>query len=168
MKRICFTTLLILCGLSIHAQKIKNGSFHALANESKVNLTLDYTESTIDNMPFETFLEVEEHWEKGYREIVLKLIKSANQYSNKLIYTTKKETNYQLVYKAISVSRTGYTNGYLILLDKDKNVVGETDNYYINGGRYGSQLNLMGDASENIGKNIAKFINKQIKKAVKR
>jgi hypothetical protein len=163
MKKIGFIALFLLGVISIHAQKITKGSFCDLANVKMVNISIDYKESKIDRMPFEAFLETEEKWEEAYKDIMLKLIKSANQNSGGIVYTSKQTTDYQLIFKAIIVDRDGETSGNLLLLDKDGNVIGEAEKFNANGGHFGSQTNLMGDASERLGKKIAQFIKKQIK-----
>ena len=114
-------------------------------------------------MPFEVFLETEEKWEEGYKEIMLKFIKSLNQNSGGIFYTSKQTTDYQLVFKAIIVDRDGETAGNLLLLDKDRNVIGLAEKFSANGGHFGSMTNLMGDASERLGKTVAQFIKKQLK-----
>ena len=77
-------------------------------------------------------------------------------------YLTKKTENYQLVFKVITVDDDGETNGNLLLLDKDGIVIGEAEKFNANGGHFGSQTNLMGDAAERLGKKIAQFIKMQI------
>ena len=96
-----------------------------------------------------------------------KFILEANKNSDGIQYFMKKNENYQLVFKAISVSKYGSTTGNLVLLDKNENVIGVAEGFEAQGGRYGSQTNLMSDASEELGKIIARYINKQIKKAKK-
>ena len=162
MKRVSILAVLLLSVISIHAQKVTKGSFSVLANEKTVNITIDYKDSKIDKVPFEAFLESEEKWEEGYKEIMSKFIKSVNQNSN-IIYTSKQATNYQLVFKAINVDEDGETSGNLLLLDKDGNVIAIAEKFNANGGRFGSQTNLMGDASERLGKKVAQFIKKQLK-----
>ena len=49
-----------------------------------------------------------------------------------------------------------------VTLDKDGNVIGAAGKFNVNGGRFGSQTNLMGDAAERLGKKIAQFIKMQI------
>ncbi len=163
MKRISILAVILMSVISIHAQKVTKGSFGVLANEKTVNITIDYKDSKIDRMPFEAFLESEEKWEEGYKEIMLKFIKSLNQNSGGIIYSSKQTTDYQLVFKAINVDRDGETSGNLLLLDKDGNVIGFAEKFNANGGHFGSQTNLMGDASERLGKKIAQFIKKQLK-----
>lgn len=164
MKKIIFAMQFLLSVMSLNAQKVTTGSFSSLANEKSVRITIDYSESTIGKIPFEAFLEVEENWEKGYRDIMQKLIKSINKYSGGLVYSAIKETNYQLVFKATKVDKDGETYGYLLLLDKGSNIIGAAENFNANGGTFGSQTNLMSDAAERLGKKIAQFIKKQTKK----
>ena len=158
---------MILCSACIFAQKVTKGSFSVLANEKTVNVKIDYTESKIDKVPFEVFLELENKWDEAYHGIMSKFIIEANKNSDGIQYFMKKNENYQLVFKAISVSKYGSTTGNLLLLDKNENVIGVAEGFEAQGGRYGSQTNLMSDASEELGKIIARYINKQIKKAKK-
>lgn len=163
MKKFCLASLFFLSISFLNAQNVTKGSFESLSNEKSVRITIDYSESTIDKMLFEAFLEVEENWEEGYHDIMQKFIKSLNKYGGGLIYSAKKETNYQLIYKATKVKDDGETYGYLLLLDKGGNIIGAAEKFNANGGRFGSQTNLMSDAAERLGKKIAQFIKKQTK-----
>ncbi len=78
-------------------------------------------------------------------------------------YLTKPTANYKLVFKAKSVDGDGETTGQLLLVDMNDKVVGIADPFHARGGRFGSQMNLMGDAAERLGKKVAKFINKVMK-----
>lgn len=163
MRRINIALIMILCSVCIHAQKVTKGSFSVLANEKTISVSIDYSDSKIDGVPFDIFLEGEENWNDSYRDIIIKYMKAANQNSDGIIYSTKQSGNYQLVFKATSVDRDGETTGYLQLLDKNDNEIGTAEGFNANGGSFGSQANLMGDASKKLGKKIANFINKQIK-----
>ena len=163
MKKWFITAIMILGVVTVNAQKVTKGSFRALANETTVSLSIDYTDAKIDKVPFDIFLEGEEKWEEGYREIMLKLIREANRSGGGMKYSSQRTGNYQLVFKALKVDRDGETTGNLLLQDKDGNVIGEAEKVNANGGRFGSQTNLMGDAAEKLGKKIGQFIKKQIK-----
>ena len=162
MKRWYVTAMIFLGVVSVNAQKVTNGSFSVLTNETAVSLCIDYTDSKIDRVPFDVFLEGESKWEEAYKEISLKLVKEANRHGGGMKYLTKKTENYQLVFKVITVDDDGETKGNLLLLDKDGNVIGAAGKFNVNGGRFGSQTNLMGDAAERLGKKIAQFIKMQI------
>ena len=98
----------------------------------------------------------------NHSKISLKLVKEANRHGGGMKYLTKKTENYQLVFKVITVDDDVETKGNLLLLDKDGNVIGAAGKFNVNGGRFGSQTNLMGDAAERLGKKIAQFIKMQI------
>lgn len=156
--------LTLFISLTVSAQKITRGSFVSLAKEKRVSVKFDYSESKIDYVPFDVFLESEENWDSGYRDIVLKFVKAANQYGGGMTYSSKEEAdNYTLVFKAKKVDRDGETSGSLILLDKDGNIEGIADGFNANGGKFGSQMNLMGDAAERLGKKVARFISFNLK-----
>ena len=76
MKKFCLASLFFLSISFLNAQNVTKGSFESLSNEKSVRITIDYSESTIDKMLFEAFLEVEENWEEGYHDIMQKFIKS--------------------------------------------------------------------------------------------
>lgn len=164
MRKVYLSAVLLLNVVSMQAQKITKGSFGVLANKKTVNITIDYSDSKIAGVPFEAFLETETKWEEGYNEIMLKFVKAANQNSSGIIYSSKKTTDYQLVFKAIDVDGDGETSGCLLLLDKDNNVIAVAEKINANGGKFGSQLNLMSDASERLGRKVAQFIKKQLKR----
>ena len=164
MKKIYLVIFLFLSVVSSYAQKVVEGTFSPLVDEKIINIKIDYSESEIDEMPFEAFLEVENRWEEGYNDIMIKFLKSLNKYSDGIVYSAKKETNYRLVFKAMYVNRDGETKGHLLLYDKDNKIIGATQDFYVKGGRFGSQTNLMGDAAERLGKKISQFIKKQTKK----
>ena len=163
MKRWYLFAIMFLGVASVNAQKVTMGSFSVLANETAISLSIDYTESKIDKVPFDIFLEGEKNWEEEYREITLKLVKEANRSGGGMKYLTKKSENFHLVFKAITVDDDGETRGNLLLLDKDGNVIGVAEKFDANGGRFGSQTNLMGDAAERLDKKVGQFIKKQIK-----
>ena len=163
MKKGFITLIMFFSMITIHAQKISYGSFGALKNERTVSVSIDYSESKIDKVPFDIFLESEEEWDKGYHDILLNFVKAANKYGHGIKYITKKTSNYQLVFKAKDVDQDGETIGSLILLDKNDHIVGVADKFHARGGKYGSQMNLMGDASERMGKKVGKFIKKQVR-----
>lgn len=164
MKKILITALMFVCVCSSYAQKVTYGSFDVLANEREVCVKLDYTGAMIDDLPFDVFLETEDNWDKGNREILLKFIKEANKEESGILFLTKKETKYILVFKAISVSGRGTTIGYLNLLDNEDNIIAKTDNFKARGGRFGTHINLMGDAAERLGEMVGSFIKEQINK----
>lgn len=159
MKRIIFTAIIMLGVVSSQAQKVKQGSFHVLSNEKSVSVKIDYTESTIAKVPFDIFLEGEEDWDESYQEILLKFVKSANQKSKGLKYLTKPTSNYFLIFKPLKIDNDGETRGILLLVDRDDNVIGVAELFHARGGKFGSQINLMGDASIRLGKKVATFIN---------
>lgn len=158
--RLKLLLLFLLFGIqSLFAQKITLGSFASLAKEKRVSVKFDYSESKIDYVPFDVFLESEENWDSGYRDILLKFVKAANQNGGGMTYSSKEEVDsYKLVFKAKKVDRDGETTGSLVLLDKEGNIVGIADGFNANGGKFGSQMNLMGDAAERLGKKVARFI----------
>lgn len=159
MKKYILSILFMSCFLLLHAQKITRGSFASLAKERRVSVIIDYSESKIDYVPFDVFLESEENWDSGYREILMKFVKAANQSGGGMTYSSKEEADsYKLVFKAKKVDRDGETSGSLVLLDKEGNIVGIADGFNANGGKFGSQMNLMGDAAERLGKKVARFI----------
>ena len=163
MKRFFFISIMILGFVSIQAQKVIKGSFGILANQSVVSVKIDYTDSKIDKVPFELFLEREKNWDKGYRDILYKFVKAKKKKSDGIMYLIKDTLNYQLVFKATIVDDNGSTKGFLYLIDRDNRIVGEAGAFKANGGRFGSQMNLMGDASERLGKKVAAFLRKQMK-----
>ena len=162
MKKILFAIALFSTTVSLYSQNVTKGSFDALSEESIVSLKIDYTNALINGIPFDIFLDIEDNWEKGYKEILLKLISSVNKASQSIKYTTKETCNYHLIFKANKVDRDGETYGSLILLDKEGNTIGEADGFDADGGTFGSQMNLMGDAAEELGNSIGKNIQKLI------
>lgn len=162
MKYLIVTAIMILNAVVLHAQKITEGSFSVLTNESAVLVKIDYTNSTIAKVPFDIFQE-EENWDEGYKDILKKFVLAANRKSKGLKYSPNKSANYLLVFKAIKVDNDGETRGTLLLLDKDNNTIGVAERFHARGGKFGSQMNLMGDASERLGKKVALFINRHKK-----
>lgn len=47
------------------------------------------------------------------------------------------------------------------------NIIAVAEKFHAEGGRFGSQTNLMGDAAETMGKKVGNFIEKQIKNSTK-
>ena len=164
MNKFVVFAMMVIGVTSIHAQKVTRGSFCALANENIVSVTIDYKNAKIDKVPFEVFVEGEEEWEKDYKSILLNFVKAANRSGGGIKYVTKPTCSYQLVFRAIVVDDDGETTGDLLLLDKNSNVIGVAEKFHAEGGRFGSQTNLMGDAAERLGKKVGSFIKKAAKK----
>lgn len=164
MKQLFIIAIMLLGTFTLSAQKVTKGSFGVLANEDVVNVSIDYKNSRIAKVPFDVFLEIEENWEEGYDEIIKKFVIGANQKSKSIKYLFNKATNYQLVFKAVKVDDDGETRGSLVLLNADESIVAEAEGFHAEGGRFGSQMNLMGDAAERLGKKVAIFIKNQLAK----
>lgn len=129
-----------------------------------ISFKLDYSESMIKNIPFEDFVDLEENWELGYKEITAKFLAEANdELGGKLILSSKKETEWQIVLKLDRVDDDGGSFGSLYLYDKNGNVLAETSKIHGVGGKFGTQLNLMGDAAERMGKQVGRILFKQMK-----
>lgn len=163
MKKIIICSLMLMLTSSLFSQKLVKGSFSVLSNESVVKIELDYSDALINGVLFEDFVALEENWETGYKEILMKFVQEANGSGN-LKYSTKAETNYKLVIKVKNCDRDGETDGSLLLLNKDNEIVAVAEKLNANGGSFGSQMNLMGDAAERLGKKVSNFIKKQTKK----
>ncbi len=88
MKKLSLSVTMILCVVVLHAEKVTKGSSSFLARENTICVKIDYSDSQIDRVPFDVFLEGEENWEEGYREILRKYVKAINQHGGGIKYVT--------------------------------------------------------------------------------
>jgi hypothetical protein len=163
MKKRLIALIMFLAPVLTYAQEMTMGSFDALANERYVSVEFDYSRSKIGKVPFDIFLDEEENWDKGYVDIVKRFVREANQNTQDLFYKASETENYKLTFVVLVVDDDGSTNGSLFLKDKDGNTIGVAGPFKAYGGRFGSKMNLMGDASERLGKKVARFIVKALK-----
>ena len=85
----------------------------------------------------------------GIMEVTEKFVSEAyDKIMNRGIsLTTKQETEYRLVLVATRVYDNGKTIAYLKLIDKNGSIVATSSEFSGKGGKWGSQINLMGDAA---------------------
>lgn len=110
------------------------------------------------------FVELETNWEEGYKELTAKFLAESNDKLNgRLILSAKKQTDLKLVVKVEKVDNDGETYGKLYLYDKNNEVIAISSKIHGEGGRWGTQLNLMGDAIQRVGKQVGSFLLRYVK-----
>lgn len=164
MKTLLFLIPLLCISTALSAQKVESGSFDRLAKSSDnvINVRIDYSDARINNMTFEDFVAIEGSWEAGYNTIMEKFLKEANDKLKDFFLSYSRESGLKLVIKVDKVDKDGETYGKLYLYDENGEVIAIASKINGEGGRWGSQLNLMGDAAANMGSQIGKFLHKTV------
>lgn len=162
MKNMLFAFMMVLFSTNIFAQKLVSGDFKVLKNQELLNVSIDYSSMRMQSMDATDFVN---NNQDGIMEVTEKFVSEAyDKIMNRGIsLTTKQETEYRLVLVATKVYDNGKTIAYLKLIDKNGSIVATSSEFSGKGGKWGSQINLMGDAAENLGSKAGKFLSKQLK-----
>ncbi len=170
MKRVLFVLAAMLLTLSAGAQKIVEGSVPSLKGETKINFKVDYSETKIENMSIEDWLDYRQTEQPDYNaadelekelkptlqsEIVGALNKKLQKKGVTL--TTKGTAKYTLVVSPISITKKGKNRNLCSLVDANGKTLVKFE-VSGRGGTFGSMDNLWGDGYENSGKTIASFV----------
>ena len=162
MKKILlYLSLIALPALSF-AQKVKDHPWQDLSflsGQSKINLVIDFSEATILNMDATDFISQESDWEKGVVEMRTKFIQAFNNKS-KVRAANSTDTDYTLTIIPLTVTEKGsHVKGNLRITDKGGNEI-FLHSFNNEAGMFGSAINLMGDAFEDLGEKLGKTFKK--------
>lgn len=165
MKRYLFISILAFLSLSLFAQTEKENSWKDLSflsGEAQINFAVDFSRAIILDMDVEEFIAQEPDWDEGLAEMKAKFIQSFNKKSP-IKAVTGEDTDYALVILPLKVTEKGsHIAGILKITDKSGNEVflHRFDN---EAGIFGSALNLMGDAFEDLGEEMGNIFRKYAK-----
>ena len=167
MKPLLATLLsLIMIMTTANAQKI-TGSFAPLRNESRVQMTVDFSKASIMGMSEEFFSDYEPDWHKDKNEILFLF----NSYVNEALhghpiignYSTGTDYIIQIIVQAVDFNGN---YDYDILLfsnfDNTPSLIAQAEGFYSRGGKFGTKLNLMKDGAKHSGTTIGLFLQKEL------
>jgi len=159
MKKIIVSTLCLffLCA-ALSAQ-----SLAFLKDETRVGLKIDFSEAAINGYTEANILDFEEDWEKDQPVLFEKFQMKLNEYQRDRQFGHFPEANYTLIYKPLIINRKGDMKGYFVIEDKDGNEVANIKGISVEGGKFGTFLNLVGDGMKSSGKAVSKMINRNLK-----
>ena len=113
-------------------------------------------------MDAEDFIAQELDWDKGLAEMKTKFIQAFNEKSS-VRAVTSKETDYTLTIIPLTVTESGsHIKGILSITNKEGVEVFQ-HRFDNEAGMFGSAINLMGDAFEDLGEELGKIFKKNVK-----
>lgn len=164
MKKYFLLSILACLSLSIFAQNTPENSWKDLSfldGQSQINFTVDFSRAIILDLDVEEFIAQEPDWDEGLAEMRAKFIQSFNEKSP-VKAVTGEDTDYMLVVLPLSVTEKGsHIKGFLRIADKSGKEV-FTHRFDNEAGIFGSALNLMGDAFEDLGEELGKTFKKNV------
>lgn len=158
MKKAILIFILTLVCSTIYAQ-----DFSDLKNETRLNVEFDYSEVLINGLNIEDFADAEEDWKKDEPKIYGKFISNFNKKMKNLVGGRVKNANYTLTIHPLVISDKGNIKAYFVITNSEGREVYKSEEVKGSGGTFGSQLNLMGDGMQSLGKKIGSLVNKLIK-----
>ncbi|MBR0503246.1 MAG: hypothetical protein IJJ77_08395 [Paludibacteraceae bacterium] len=163
MNRFKVMVLFGLIAMSSYGQKLDQGSFDSLKGEKKIKVEFDYTNAVIKNMSYADYVAQEKNWDTGSVEILRKFITEFNAATKGKIVATTEDTKYKLVLKVSEVEKRGDTEAVGNVVDAEGNVIATIKDCEGEGGKWGTHINLMGDAAQNMGAALGKLFKSKIK-----
>lgn len=161
---IFFTAMLIIVwNANARGPKV-TGDFTIINQESlSVQVCLNYAEALMDDMPFDNaLLEMKytrEQWEQNaIPELTAKFCNAANDECKCVLVSQAINPQYSITVRAVEVDDDGETKAIVTLYENTSNAILGEVTLEADGGRYGSWVNLMGDAMERMGKELGKII----------
>lgn len=170
---------LVVCGASMSAQKLTEGSFEPLVGQEVINCVFDFMHTEAAGMPLQEFIEWKTaddkngedfapKFQKAQTSCQMSFMEKANDKLKGVRLAKSPEAEYTLTVKMISIDKPGRENVCDYTFTNTK--TGETVAVVRmegKGGHWGSFTNLMGDAFKDGGEKFGSYLNNQLKKAAK-
>lgn len=171
-----FVTICLLLALSsvfVKAQELVQGTFDSLNNIHVATVQFDFSQARVEEAPFEDFVgllafedgsKFREAFDKDINDILIDFIEEFNDTNCPILLTVSPNPETVLTIKVKEISRKGnaISCDYIISNKPDSNPIAIISMASKNG-RVGSFTNLMGDAFERAGKDLGKYLKKQLK-----
>jgi len=158
MKKILLI-LLSLLPITTFAQKVTENDWYdlsAIKDIRKFNLEIDFSEAIILNWEAADFIAEEPAWEDGIKVMRKNFINAFHKQTGKGNYTYRignyPELQSTIYVKALEVKERGTHIDALITITNEDGDVVFTKKVKGESGLFGSTVNLMGDAMEDLGK----------------
>lgn len=152
-----------LVAISSYGQKLDQGSFDSLKEEKTITVEFDYTDAIMKKMTYTDYVAQEANWETGRKEILYKFIIEFNTQTKGKIIATTAGANYKLILKVSEVEKRGDTEAVGSIVDAEGKVIATIKDIKAVGGKWGTHINLMGDAAQNMGTALGRFFKLKIK-----
>lgn len=176
-----FVTICLLLALSsffVRAQELVQGTFGSLNNIYVATVQFDFSQAKVEEVPFEDFVgllafedgsKFREAFDKDINDILIDFIEEFNDTNCLMLLTVSPNPETVLTIKVKEISRKGNSVScdYIITNKPDSNPI-VIISMASKDGRVGSFTNLMGDAFEKAGKDLGKYLKKQLKDANKK
>lgn len=165
--------MLALSSVFVKAQELVQGTFDSLNNIHVATVQFDFSQARVEEAPFEDFVgllafedgsKFREAFDKDINDILIDFIEEFNDTNCPILLTVSPNPETVLTIKVKEISRKGnaISCDYIISNKPDSNPIAIISMASKNG-RVGSFTNLMGDAFERAGKDLGKYLKKQLK-----
>lgn len=176
-----FITIYLLLALSsvfVKAQELVQGTLGSINNIYVATVQFDFSQAKVEEVPLEDFVgllafedgsKFREAFDKDINDILIDFIEEFNDTNCQMLLTVSPNSETVLTIKVKKISRKGNSVScdYIITNKPDSKpivIISMTSK----DGRVGSFTNLMGDAFEKAGKDLGKYLKKQLKDANKK
>lgn len=173
IRKIIISLLLMLsygCG---RAQQVTQGTISSLTGVHAVTVEYDFSNALVDGIPLNDYIEISQltegdsyrqEFEQEKKEIIADFIEEFNDTNCPILLTISTNPAVSMLIQVKSISRNGntITCDYTFKEKSSGHILAEIA-LTAKDGRCGSFSNLMGDAFEEAGKKLGKFIKKNLK-----
>lgn len=171
--------VLMFSSLIVNAQELQQGSFEPLLPCRVATVQFDFSKTTVEGLPLsdyianQSFIEGEDYnqyFSKAQQEVTGDFIEEFNDTDCPILLTISKSPSpIIMVVKVHEINRKGnQLNCSYEFYKQDDSIVLCVIEMTSKDGRVGSFTNLMGDAFEKAGKDLGKYMKKQLKQANKK
>ena len=164
VRKISLSIVLCVLVASIFAEDAGKTSVRPLANVSRLSVVIDYQNAVIKGYSPSDYAEMEKNWEEGKKEIKAKLIQSFNESEINLkkdgskMRLSPNDEELVLYIQMIDINDRGDTECIVIIQNREGEKISSLGTVKVKGGRFGTHINLMGDAAKNLGLKLAEMI----------
>jgi hypothetical protein len=162
--------IMLICLISFYtlgyAQKLISGSIDALAQETRLNVQIDYSEAIMDKLPIDDFVATHVKWELAQTELWGKFVANLNDEvgGRGQFLCGHYDHAYTLVLHVKSIDDRGNQRSVAEVLDREGNSIAQIQ-VKGEGGSIGSFYNLAGDGMKSVGESLGKFIRRSRRQA---
>ncbi len=169
MKKYLLLAGLLLCCIPSMAQKLTSGSLEPVFAQDKLNVTFDFSQASIDGIRESSLLNVggdrAKDWAEGKENICTKFMLAMLPIVDNVISIGRfDDAPYTLVFIPKTFDDDGEVRGDAKVVDADGNVIAVISKINGDGGRWGTYMNLCGDAMEKAGTNVGRFLIREYNK----
>lgn len=158
MKKFCLF-LLLMCFSSIaSAIELESGSLHAFIDQKCMNMVVIFDDCMIDHKPYRSVRLKHDDWDQGVEDIIKRFNSGMLEVIDFEIGDFP-EARYTLMYYLTTIDDDEDCFGFYRIYDnEERKTVAIINKANGSAGSFGSFFNLLGDAFEDAGKKLVKFI----------